>query len=370
MNRDDEIDESDDNDRPRRGRARREVADAPKQSNPAATASLVLGVLALCGGILSLPAMICAIIGLTKAKSRGGAGQGMAIGGLVLSIIGLLVILPIVVVGGLLLPAMSKVREASSRMASQNNMKQIGIAMHSYTDVSDKFPGPSATGQTGPMKERLSWRYAILPYIEQQNLFAAMDPKSGWNSTRNQQYSATPIKTYGDPLDAPDNQTRFRVFYNGGAMFDEKKQISFAEIKDGSSNTIMFVEATDRVPWAQCNEFEFNKSNPLPALGHPKRDGFMVILGDGSVRFIRNNVNPEVVKGMIHASDGQYMPTESLLYWCFTLRKLVKRGPSCRRNLARFADNAQQVKSRPHEPADGTSTEPRMATDPTPWLIW
>ena len=302
--RDDERDDIDD-DRPKRGRARREVADAPKQSNPAATASLVLGVLALCGGIMALPAFICAIIGLTRAKSRGGVGQGMAIGGLILSIVGALTVIPLMIALLLLLPAVGKVRDASSRMASQNNMKQIGLGMHSHDDANDKFPGPSATGQTGPLNERLSWRFAILPYIEQENLYRVMDPKSGWNSPRNQQYSATTIKTYGDPLDTADSQTRYRVFYNNGAMFDENKQFAFRSLEDGSSSTIMFVEATDRVPWAQCNELEFDKSKPLPALGHPQRNVFMASLADGSIRVIRKSANPELIKGLIHASDDQ-----------------------------------------------------------------
>src|SRR5262249_47664375 len=62
-----------------------------------------------------------------------------------------------------------EVRKASERMKQVNNLKQIAIAMHNYNDVYNGMVGPAIYDKAG--KPLLSWRVAILPYIEQQNLY-------------------------------------------------------------------------------------------------------------------------------------------------------------------------------------------------------
>lgn len=88
----------------------------------------------------------------------------------VIAIIGILV--------GLLLPAVQAAREAARRMQCSNNMKQIGLALHTYHDAYNKFPygtrGGASWAQTG-IKDGTNWRVSILPYMEQTALYNNLD---------------------------------------------------------------------------------------------------------------------------------------------------------------------------------------------------
>ena len=75
-------------------------------------------------------------------------------------------------------------------------------------------------------------------------------------------------------------------------------------VTDGTSNTILFAESRNLVPWAAPQDMPYSANGPLPQLGNPTRPGFIVCMADGSVKFVKNTVNPAVLRGYITRNDG------------------------------------------------------------------
>src|SRR5205085_607175 len=94
-----------------------------------------------------------------------------------------------------------------------NNLKQIGLAFHNYADQKDGFPAAAITGPGG--KPLLSWRVAILPYIEQQALYQKFKLDEPWDSPHNKELIKYMPTVYACPSrnrDAEPGMTAYRVF--------------------------------------------------------------------------------------------------------------------------------------------------------------
>jgi len=142
-------------------------------------------------------------------KKKHGPGQPRGF-----TLIELLVVIAIIaILIGLLLPAVQKVREAAARSQCQNNLKQLGVAIHNYHDSNLSFPfefrDPTVSPATVPNPG--NWVVAILPYVEQGTMYQALavSPATG-NATN--AAAAGPIKAFLCPSR--------RSTQSGGAKID------------------------------------------------------------------------------------------------------------------------------------------------------
>jgi prepilin-type N-terminal cleavage/methylation domain-containing protein len=258
------------------------------------------------------------------------------------TLIELLVVIAIIaILIGLLLPAVQKVRDAAARLQSQNNLKQIGVACHSYHDANKALP-TSGWDTCWPANPKdFGWATQILPYIEQEPLYKQAMAGNSYNVT---------VKVYFIPLRrAPhvyDPTGRAQVDYaaatscpgDWNSFFgtstanwhwhkanaiirltetDPKQGASLSTFRSGTTNTLLIGEKRlrpsvyeygdwhDDCGWTDGWDPDTFRCTGTPPreddedttgyeFGGPSSTGFNVVLADGSVRMISYNIDPIV----------------------------------------------------------------------------
>jgi hypothetical protein len=201
--------------------------------------------------------------------------------------------------------AVTAVRGAANRIASSNNLKQMTLAMLNMNDSTGTMPPDAIYSKDG--KPLLSWRVAILPYIEADDLYKEFHLDEPWDSDHNKKLIPKMPKIYVDPAAAPaEGKTHYRVFHGPGAAFEGKTGLRIpASFVDGVSNTILIVEAEEAVTWTKPDELPFDAKKELPALGIKGSKYFQVVFADGTVRRFKKSIDPKVLKALITPAGGE-----------------------------------------------------------------
>lgn len=279
-----------------------------------AIASLILGILSLacCLNVFAgVPALILGILGINEIKASNGRikGHGMAVAGIATGIIGMLLV--VLILPALLLPAVQAAREAARRAQCTNNLKQIGLALHNYHSANNTFPPAAITDKDG--KPLLSWRVAILPYIDRGDLYDQFHLDEPWNSPHNSGLLAQMPAAYrcpSNPVGDP-SLTKYQVFVGPGTLFEGNTGVGLKDVTDGTSNTLAVVETTAGVPWTKPEDLAYGKALPLPPVGSRHLGGYNALFADGSVRFLKQSMSEQALRGLITRDGGEVISSDS-----------------------------------------------------------
>ncbi|MFO1065225.1 MAG: DUF1559 domain-containing protein [Pirellulales bacterium] len=283
------------------------------------------------------------------------------------TLIELLVVIAIIgILVGLLLPAVQSAREAARRCACMNNMSQLGLAIHHYEFNMEHLP-PGSINSDGPIRseaigQHVSWMVEILPYIEQTSAFRAFDRKAGAYAEANLPVRRAKISTFLCPsspdqysqLDGATDKNAYGVSSYAGCYNDIEAPISeenngllflnsrvrYREIFDGSSQTILIGECFTEersLGWVSGTRATLRNTSgiattspraqrmqqgagggiatpseqPVSPLsvggfGSYHTGGANFTFADGSVRFLSQNIEPEVLQALGNRADGKF----------------------------------------------------------------
>jgi Protein of unknown function (DUF1559) len=179
-----------------------------------------------------------------------------------------------------------------------NNLKFMGLAMHNFAAMNGgRFP--AAAIRNGD-KAILSWRVAILPFLEQFALYQKFHLDEPWDSPHNASLLKKMPRVYAPvtPSETPSDTTYYQRIVGPGSLLGEDAGTR-VDVKIFGKPTLMIVEAAEAVPWTKPEDLPYDDEKPLPRLGGPFEDGSYATFGDGSVRFLSREHSRETLHALI-----------------------------------------------------------------------
>ena len=183
-----------------------------------------------------------------------------------------------------------------------NNLRQIAVAMNGYSDQYRGLPPAAICDKAG--KPLLSWRVAVLPFLEQGALHKRFKLDEPWDGPNNKKLIELMPRVFDSQSDKT-GETNYRVFFGGGALFDLKQKTPLTQITDGTSTTFLVVEAAESVPWTAPRELDYGANTPLPKLGFARNGLFGVAFADGSVRRLPAGLDVTKLRAGITKAGGE-----------------------------------------------------------------
>ena len=241
----------------------------------------------------------------------------------VIAIIGILI--------GMLLPAVQAVREAAHRTQCANNLRQIGLALHSHHSAMQEFPIGTVEWRFGSdtSQRQLAWSAYLLPYLEQQNVSDQLDLTRAFDAVDNQLAAATVLSVYLCPSTIREtDQPEGRGGCDYGGIFGERisspnnppkgtmlidQAVSICDITDGTSNTLVVSEDSQSpdAQWINGRNI-FDQAFPInqaPSFENDIRSehpqGANGVFCDGSVRFLNESIENETLAAICTRALGE-----------------------------------------------------------------
>jgi Protein of unknown function (DUF1559) len=211
-------------------------------------------------------------------------------------------------------------RQAAMRSQCVNNEKQIGLAIHNYISVHGAFPPAFTQDKAG--KPLLSWRVLILPYLEQDPLYKEFHLDEPWDSDHNKALISKIPVTYRCPT-GNDNltaqgKTRYLTPRGKATIFPGTETIKLRDVTDGTSNTIMVIDAGDAnaVIWSKPDDWDVDAEPDTAAVfrshSGSQGNGSNFGIADGSIRFLSEKIKPAALKALLSRNGGEVINWDDL----------------------------------------------------------
>ncbi|QJW97064.1 DUF1559 family PulG-like putative transporter [Frigoriglobus tundricola] len=216
-------------------------------------------------------------------------------------------------VGRIVADLVKQGRENGPKALAQNHLKQIGLALHSYHDANQRLlvHGTGANGtaiRNLTEKPLLSWRVAILPYIEQDNLYKQFKQNEPWDGPNNKKLIDKMPQIFAPVGKNPvrNGYTHLQMVVGPNAM---QPMGALLNITDGTSNTLAVVEAAEPVIWTKPDDVmllaKLAPGELKKKFGGLFPGGFYAVMWDGTVRFVKDTVSERTLGLALNPADGQ-----------------------------------------------------------------